>query len=517
MTPPSTASWFTAAARTLAWLGVALAALLYLWFVVAHCTYIAAGADSSGYLNAARLLRAGELVQPVPRLPGLEPPAWDYFYQQPLGYVVDSARGTMAPSYPLGLPLHLLVAAPFVGLDYASVPVNVTLAAAAALLMYALGRQFGLPRPWAVAGVALLWGCPLFLFYSLQPMSDMPATVWILAALAAAWRARDRWAWGFAAGLAVAVAVLVRPSNLLVLAPLAVALGLRFRAWAAVVLGGLPGAAFLAWVNFKLYGSAFATGYGHVETLFSARHLPHNTLHFLLWIPALLSPVVFLAALMLARAGTAPSRVRLLLAVWAAVFMGFYVFYFHSGETWWYLRFILPMFPALILAALLGTHALARRMTGARWTRYLPAALLLVALAWQVVLAQRLDLALTKHGDQSYRLAHEWMQAHAPADAVVLQMQLSGCFTYYTSFAIVRWDLLNADTWARLRAAALAAHRPLYATLFEFEETRALRQHAPGDWQLVARVREISIWRLATSPDSSSLSIASPSAPASSP
>ena len=39
------------------------------------------------------------------------------------------------------------------------------------------------------------------------------------------------------------------------------------------------------------------------------------------------------------------------LGLWAALLIGFYAFYFHSGESWWYLRFILPAFPALLLAA----------------------------------------------------------------------------------------------------------------------------------------------------------------------
>ena len=50
-------------------------------------------------------------------------------------------------------------------------------------------------------------------------MSDVCAMVWTLAALCAAMGSRRRWPWSFAAGVAVAIAVLVRPSNVFLLFP----------------------------------------------------------------------------------------------------------------------------------------------------------------------------------------------------------------------------------------------------------------------------------------------------------
>jgi hypothetical protein len=471
-----------------------LAAVGYLWFIRICCAPYAGSSDASGYLNTARLLRQGALITDVPRIEGLSPPAWDYFYQQPLGFIVDRERGTQTPTYPLGYSLHLFLAAPFVGLDYATIPVNVLLAFAAAALMLALGRQFGLPWPWALACVAVLWGSPIFILFAVQPMSDVAAMVWVLAALCGALRARERWPWAFGAGVAVAIAVLVRPSNLLVIVPLAFVLGLRIRAWLALGAGGLPGALFLAWYNATLYGSPFRTGYGSVSSLFRASYVPLNAFHVFAWLMLVFSPVVVLAALALPVVWKRMRFFAVLAGLWCAAFGGFYLFYYYTGEVWWYLRFLLPIAPALIVAgALVLFHLRERWRPRLRW---LPAALLAVTLLWEITASQRLHVRWTKQSEMGYQLAADWTKAHLPSDAILLQMQLSGAFTYYTDFTIVRWDLLDRDTsWPVLQRAARDAGRPLYAVLYDFEIERAWPEHIPGRWAKVADVRRMSIWK----------------------
>ena len=120
---------------------VVVVVISYLGFVRYNTSYLASNSDASGYFNVARALGSRALVQPVPRIEGLAPPQWDYFYQQPLGFLVNRNRGTMVPTYPVGFPLHLLAASPLFGLDYGVLAVNVFLAAAAAALMVLMGRQ----------------------------------------------------------------------------------------------------------------------------------------------------------------------------------------------------------------------------------------------------------------------------------------------------------------------------------------------------------------------------------------
>lgn len=475
-------------------------ALFYLSFLWRNAVSYGTDSDTSGYVNIARLIRAGHLVGTVPQIDRLAPPDWDYINQQPLGFRVDSQHGRMVPTYPVGLPLHLAAAASVVGLRYAPLATSLGMALAAAALMIALGRQLGLPWTWSLAGAAILWACPLVILHEIEPMSDVPAMVWTLACLWSVLRARDRWPWGFAAGFALAIAVLVRPSDLVLLAPIAIALGWRWRAWLAFGLGGLPGAIFLVWYNLKLYGTALTTGYGDVSELLRAAYVPHNALHFALWLPALLSPLVIVAALAWPVVQREKPVLVAIFAAWAAVIVGFYLFYLYSGQSWWYVRFLLPMFPAVIAAALLAGHGWCSRIRSPQWRTALPALALAFVLAWQVTGARKLAVNTQQNAEHMYRRTVEWMQAHAPTDAIVAQMQLSGCFTCYTHFPIVRWDIVKPAEWARLCTEARAAHRPIYATLFDFEEKQAFPDRLPGHWELLTRIDYVSIWRLVDAP-----------------
>ena len=495
------------------WAAVAAFAFLYLYFIREHSSFSATASDQSGYFNIAQRLLQGKLIQHVPVIAGVQPPVWNYDFQRPLGFLVDAQTGMMVPTYPVGFPLHLLAAEPFVSLQYATLAVNVCLVAASGILVFALGRELKLPPWWALAGVVLLWVCPLFVVDALQPMSDLPATVWTLAALWTSLKAHHRWPWGFAAGFAVGVAVLVRPTDLLVMVPVALALGFRKRAWIALTVGGLPAAAFQAWYNLTLYGRILTTGYGNVGFLFGPRFLVHNFLHFAFWIPALLSPFVVLPALGLRRSWRESQSAATALIAWAVVLWGFYLFYYHAGETWWYLRFILPIFPVIILASLVVVRRWCEQSPRFARLKWVPFTVLLAAIGWQVAVTHYFDIITLKRGDKRYTKTVEWMNTHAPADAIVLQMQMSGSFTYYTNLAIVRWDFITPKAWTQLQTAAHAAHRPIFATLFDFEFEDPAWKALGGNWQLQTRIAEISIWRLASGPDSpavNSIALAGP-------
>ena len=370
---------------------LAMAAVGYGWFIYQNCAPYAGGSDSSGYLNSARLLAQGRLSEPVRSVPGLTPPAWNFGYYQALGYNVDGRTGRMVPSYPIGLPLHYVVAAAVVGFEKTARVVNALNALAAGVLLYALGRQLGLARRWSLAGVALLWACPVWIYQSLQPMSDSIATTWTIAAILGALRARDRPAWALAAGAAFAVAVLVRPTSLVALVPVTVALGTRWRAWAGFLLGGLPGAVCLGACNFAVYGSLVASGYNQggnrILDAFGWEYFRGNLRHFAVWIPELLSlPVAALAVCGLPWLIRRTLRIALLLTGWLAAFVGLYSCYYCAGETWWYLRFLLPAFPAVILAGLLVLQLASGRLPG-RLAWLVPTVLLVTGVALQASLA----------------------------------------------------------------------------------------------------------------------------------
>jgi hypothetical protein len=482
------------------WILLALVTLGYSAFIYHYGSPYAAGADSSGYLNSARLLKEGRLTETVRTIPGLDPPEWNYFYHQPLGYVVQPGTALMAPLYPVGLPLHYAAAAMVVGLEKASRVVNALNVLAAGLLLYALGRQLGLAKGWALAGVGVLWACPVWIFHSLQPLSDCVATTWTLAAVFCALRSRGQPRWALAAGAAFAMAVLVRPTSLLALVPVAVALGRPGRSWLLFALGGFPGAVGLGWYNLQVYGGILHSGYtqGGEDpwSSFGLRFVRGNLQHFAAWIPRLLSwPVVMLAVLGLPWLFRHRARIAWLLLLWVAAFTGFYASYYCAGETWWYLRFLLPAFPAVILAALLAARRAADYLRGAA-RQLVPLALLAVCLGLQASLAMDLAVTDVRHNERNYWLAARWLDAQAPPGAILLGMQLSGTIAFYNTQPLVRWDQINRTDFEFLQRAAARQHRPLYAPLFPFEKAR-LQERLGGEWLAIGQAGDVTIWRLA--------------------
>lgn len=469
---------------------IAAIALAYAAFIYLHGSPFAAGSDSSGYLNSARLLARGEFTSPIRTFPTLAPPAWDFFWQEPFGFKADNTRPRMVPTYPTGLPIHLLLAAPLVGWEKAARLVNVLNVLAAGALLYALGRQLALSRPWSLVAIAFLWASPIFIFNSLQPLTDALSLTWALAMILMALKSRTRWTWGFAAGAAFGMAVLIRPTNVVLLVPLLLSLAWSWRALLATTLGGLPCAAWLFFYNARTYGSAFTTGYGDMSTAFDQRFLIANLAHFTFWVPLLISlPLAIAAACYPWTKRAAPTpRTIATLAAWLGVFVVFYATYFCASETWWYLRFLLPGFPAVILAGLL---------VGQAWRTSPPWLLIALCLAGQVVLARNLHVTAMRDEERRYVLAARWLNTHVPPGSVIIGSQLSGALHYYSQFTFVRTELLTPAGLATLRSAAgSAAEHPIYTALFRFENSTDAHRRLGGTWEPVTQIADVEIARL---------------------
>lgn len=157
------------------WWRFAVAALFisYAILLFRNTSFAAGGPDESGYMNEARMFAAGKLrleVEPL-RILHLDD-SWVEIFT-PLGFRPSSGR-SIVPSYPPGLPLHLLIAGHFV---------SPLLALGCLVLIFAMGRELGLSEPYALAASAILAVTPQFLMFALQVMSDVPATFWGLLAM----------------------------------------------------------------------------------------------------------------------------------------------------------------------------------------------------------------------------------------------------------------------------------------------------------------------------------------------
>jgi hypothetical protein len=445
----------------------AAALAAYFALLVWNSSFVVGGADSAGYFSEARLLTEGRLslpVQPMQRMQ-LDATWTDAF--PPGGF---RPRGReLVPTYPIGFPLHIAAASIF-GWKIAPFLLMPLAAIGCLILMIAIAKELGL-SPWArVAAAAVLAAFPPFLVNAIQPMSDVVSLFWCLLAMWLEMRGSR------ATGVAFAIAVLVRPTNLL-LAPAIFVAGRR--RWLWIALTALPfGVALLA-LQYVLYGSAFTTGYGGVSEMLSFAHFPKSFPHFSKWLMLLLTPLAFPFGLSATRGH------RVLIAGWFVPFLAFYSFYGEHG-TWGVLRFLLPAIPALILGAMLWIARLK--------LAHLLAVLMVIVPAWQ---SYRLRIFTTKHDEQIYRNTVRWAEPQLPPDSLVISGLLSGAFLYHANRFTVNWPAVDGERFQRMRAYAGVAGLQWYAVISDAEMKRdAFESRYPGRWTVVSRYRDITLYRL---------------------
>jgi 4-amino-4-deoxy-L-arabinose transferase-like glycosyltransferase len=413
------------------------------------------GADSSGYMNLARMLGDGTTVRPIPlSCSGCEP-SWFV----PLGFI-PAGPGLMALYYPVGVPLHLVGAAAIGGWEHAPFFVSPLAALLLVLLTYRLGWLLHSELAGLIAGV-LTGLCAVLLFQAAQPMSDVLAAMWCTAAMTAALEGRRRPAFAVVSGFCFGVAVLVRPTDAVLLVPLVAAFG-GWRALFRFALGGLPTALILGWYNSVTFGSALSNGYAALGSThdFAVAFFPARAVHYLRWTVQQFSVFAVLAAgigLLQVRL-----RERLMLASWFVSFFVLFSFYLWY-DTWWYTRFLLPAYPALALAAGIGFAHLVTRPR----LRIAVTMILIAAFAWQLRQTSVHAVLFTDEGQRWFRVPMQWIARELPPKSLVLSMEYSGALVYYSSHDAIRWDLAPAD---RALAFVRSTGRPAYALLMQHEE-----------------------------------------------
>jgi hypothetical protein len=472
----------------------------YALFLAAHSTSVAGGSDSSGYLNSARLLASGRLHGEL-RVPAEFGPQSELDRMQftPFGFFPYLEPPALPPTYPVGLPLHFAAASKLLGWHLGPLSVEIGGALAAIILLYLIARELELRPVLAAAGAAMLGACPIFIFTSIQPLSDTLATTWTLAAVLPALRARRHRGWAAVCGAAFAIAVLVRPTNAVLLPALVVFLGLDWRRLALLVVGGLPGAAWFGYYNHTLYGGPLRSGYGPIHETFDAAFIPGALVDFARWLALLLPAVLLILPLALPFAREVRNRLLVGLALWFGAVIAFFGCVAFSHESWWSLRYILPAVPALLLAALLGLEAVARRFPVSQRPALLNAAAGFLAL-WTIIgsayWTRKLAVYYVKDYEQAYADSARAAFHTFPKESLVVSAATCGALYAYTDFHILRGEQLDPARFAHFATRAHAAGRPICALLFDVEEKDILRERCPGEWQRVASVRNLGLWRL---------------------
>lgn len=465
-------------------LGIAL--LAYLAFLVRHDAFVVGGPDSSGYFNFARMLTAGRLsLEAEPLIEMNLDRSWLPVFA-PSGFRPAQQGRAIVPTYPVGLPLHLAL------LGHWTTPVAATVCL---LLMILIARELGLPEWAALAGAAMLGAFPAFLLTATQPLSDVVATMWALAAVYLSSRAfaRDPGGRGAqsmatgpdpsqtlgmtvaaAAGVAFALGVLVRPTNLLLAPALIVAMREKPRQLLIAAAAALPFGIGLLVLQNALYGSPWRTGYD--GGMLALAHVAAASAHGI-WLAKLATPLVFPLGLV--------TR-RWVLVAWFVPFFAFYALYGVYG-SWTDTRFLLPALPALILGAL-------------AWVRRLPVIVAAVLIAAMVIVpikqARVLHVLDVTRREAIYRDSVTWAEREIPDDAMVMAGLFTGTFLFYERRWTVNWPMLEGDRFQLLRA--YAAPRPWYALLSDVElPPEELRRRYAGRWVVVGRREDVTLWRLA--------------------
>jgi hypothetical protein len=274
----------------------------------------------------------------------------------------------------------------------------------------------------------------------MNPMSDIPVTAaWTLSVVAAAA------GWPVGAGLSAGMALLIRPNLAAVALVIAAWIGLTRKGAGRFALALVPFVAAVGVVNASIYESAWTSGYGTLDDLYALSFAGPNVAQFARWTLETQTPVVLLAALFFAVPGwLPPSRIprpRLLLGgVMAAVFVS-YLFY-KPFDAWWYLRFLLPMWPilmTLVVAAIFGVATRVARLPVSAAT--LGVAMVLAALGVRIAIAR--DAFDVGRGERRYLDVARFVAGHTEPSSVMIALQHSGTLRMYAGRMTLRFDQLD--------------------------------------------------------------------------
>ncbi len=412
---------------------------------------IAGGADSYGYISQADLWLKGEsrILQPTARSVPWPEGQWTF---SPIGYRPAPSRDAIVPIYSPGFPL-IMAALMFVGVHCAAKVVVPITAGILVAVTYAIGRRAGSDQLGAAAAW-LLATSPIVLYTLMSPMSDMPAAAfWALSVYGCLHGSKAGATLG---GAAAAIAILIRPNLVPVALFIALWLALRDRRLptlrahlARTILFAIPvalGCLAVAAINQELYGSPTSSGYGNPRTLFSPNRIGPNIFRYGSWLIETQTPlaVLGLLALWVPSLSFAKERVemegRSLLAIMSLTVVGCYLVY-QVFDAWWYLRFLLPCWPALCVGGarvLAGPSGLAFNRT---------AKILLFGVGvyglWYAYAAGAFDIG---RGEQRYVTVARLVRNATPPNSVIIATQHSGSVRYYGERMTLRYEVLS-ERW----------------------------------------------------------------------
>jgi 4-amino-4-deoxy-L-arabinose transferase-like glycosyltransferase len=348
----------------------------------------------------------------------------------------------------------------------------------------------------------ILAAFPAFVFIALQPMSDVLATCWALAAIWAALRTRRHAGWALLAGAALGAAVLVRPIGILLLIPILLGLRLKPKILLLFILGGLPPAGIFCAYNIAAYGHPLQVGYTAmgIQVLVKLSGFTDRFGFYVYWLVMTSGPLLlgWLAVVANRKIGW---KERTLLITCLAAFLLFYSCY-DIYDAWWYTRFLLPGIPAMILGALLATRDavgrwrwLAEKRRRLNLRGVVGLALLIIVLGFELYTLRHFNVLSLGAGEAVHAVSCRWADRVLPDQALVVAMEMSGALKFYANRPSVRWDYTSAEQWQLLKERAAEKGYRWYALLMSHEVALA-QQRLPGSWIELGKVGQVGLWQI---------------------
>ena len=402
------------------------------------------GADSYGYVSASQLIAQGSLIAEVPVANWLSAPN-RMAIAAPLGWAPSADGLGIVPAYPLGLPLlmALFSAAGGPGAVFFVAPCA---AAITLLLVYRLASSWYDSATALLATALVAWN-PVLIAYAKQPMSDVPATMWMVLAVGLAVRATS--ATAFASGLAAGAVVITKPALLLAAAivPWIAHRGDTPRRRAALSAAALAvGLAAQMLIQHQLFGSPFSTGYGASSALFSWTHVTANLGIFAKHGWMVVGPL-WILGLIIGLFASRPEPRSTPGLIFVAVTIP-YLFYL-PFDHWETLRYLLPGIVPLTVTVADGLMHFARTPRHQIATSVMLCAFTIVAVAQSELLLRRSSVWSIAAMEARYPLAGDWVNVNTPANSVVLANQHSGSLRWYGKRPTLRWDFIAPEDLAK--------------------------------------------------------------------
>jgi hypothetical protein len=385
---------------------------------------------------------------------------------------------------------------------------------------YLLGERLAGPAVGASAAV-LLAASPTFLFEVVSPTSDIPCTAWWALGLALLMFER-RWT-ALSAGISVGFAILTRP-NLVPLAAVPAAVlvwrsipsrsgrspadgGTTADATTRMLLfaaGAVPACIAVALINRLLYGSALATGYGPIDSLYSWSFFWKNLARYPSWIVqtetvfvllALIAPFVLKPDPSMPGREQHPRRLAVVWLSFIALNVLMYLFYL-PWEEWWYVRFLMPAYPPMLALTAAALWTLAAPLEGfVPGTQGLLAAMVIAAVLWHgAAFSVERGAQLQWIAEQRYKTVGTYVDATLPHRAALICMQHSGSARYYSGRITVRYDVIEPPDLALVVGQLRRLGYVPYILLEDWEEPQFRARfagHTPLgrlDWPPIAGV-----------------------------